>query len=47
MTKTSSERAVEGLTWAAVVIWLGFVLIAHMLDYVFIVIMVLGIILLS
>lgn len=45
--KTTAERSIEALTWASVVIWLGFALVAHLLGYVFLVVMVLGIILLS
>jgi hypothetical protein len=45
--KTNAERTIEALTWAAVVIWLGFALIAHILGYAWLVVMVLGIILLS
>jgi hypothetical protein len=45
--KTAAERSIEALTWAAVVIWLGFALVAHILNYVWLVVMMLGIILLS
>lgn len=45
--KTNSERALEALTWAAVVIWLGMTLILRLLNYVWLVVMVLSIILLS
>lgn len=45
--KSSAERAIEALTWASVVIWLGFALVAGILDYAFLIIMVLGIIMLS
>lgn len=45
--KSNAERTIEALTWAAVVIWLGFCLIAHLLGYPWLVVMVLGIILLS
>jgi len=43
----NAERSIEALTWASVVIWLGFALITHILGYVWLVLMVLGIILLS
>ncbi len=45
--KTGAERSIEALTWAAVVIWLGFTLIMNLLHYVGLVVMMLGIILLS
>lgn len=45
--KTTAERSVEALAWAAVVIWLGLSLIMGLLAYVWLVVMVLGIILLS
>jgi hypothetical protein len=45
--KTTAERSIEALTWASVVIWLGFTLIMKLLDYAWLVMMVLGIILLS
>lgn len=45
--KSPAERSVEALTWAAVVIWLGFALVTHILGYVWLVVMVLGFILLS
>ena len=45
--KTKSERSIEALTWAAVIIWMGFALVTHLLGYVWLVVMVLGIILLS
>ena len=45
--KSRGERSVEALTWAAVVMWLGFALIMHLLEYAWLVLMVLGIILLS
>ncbi|MCL4239248.1 MAG: hypothetical protein KJ047_13475 [Anaerolineae bacterium] len=45
--KSTAERTVEALTWAAVVIWLGFALVAHLLGYVWLVVLVLSIILLS
>jgi len=45
--KTGAERSIEALTWAAVVIWLGFTLIMNLLQYVGLVVMMLGIILLS
>lgn len=45
--KTAAERSIEALTWAAVVIWLGFALVAHILNYVWLVVMMLGIIFLS
>lgn len=45
--KTTAERSIEALTWASVVIWLGFTLIMRLLDYAWLVMMVLGIILLS
>ncbi|HVO71538.1 MAG TPA: hypothetical protein VMT24_15920 [Aggregatilineaceae bacterium] len=45
--KTTAERSIEALTWAAVVIWLGMVLIMDLLGYPWLVMMVLGIILLS
>ncbi|HEX3054200.1 MAG TPA: hypothetical protein VHP83_26330 [Aggregatilineaceae bacterium] len=43
----NAERSIEALTWASVVIWLGFALITHILGYVWLVLMVLGIILLT
>lgn len=45
--KSSAERTVEALTWAAVVMWLGFALVTHILGYAWLVVMVLGLILLS
>jgi len=45
--KTRGEKSIEALTWASVVMWLGFSLIMHLLDYAWLVLMVLGIILLS
>jgi hypothetical protein len=45
--KSTAERSIEALTWASVVIWLGFVLIMDLLGYPWLVMMVLGIILLS
>lgn len=45
--KTNSERTIEALTWAAVVIWMGFALIMHLLGYVWLVVMALSIILLT
>ncbi|WP_119068156.1 hypothetical protein [Aggregatilinea lenta] len=45
--KTNSERTIEALTWAAVVIWMGFALIMHLLGYLWLVVMVLSIILLT
>jgi hypothetical protein len=45
--KTAAERSIEALTWAAVVIWLGFALVAHILNEAWLVVMMLGIILLS
>lgn len=45
--KTKAERSIEALTWAAVIIWLGIALVTHLLGYVWLVVMVLGIILLS
>jgi len=45
--KTNHEKSIEALTWAAVVIWLGFALIMHLLGYVWLVLMVLSIILLT
>jgi hypothetical protein len=45
--KTNAERSIEALTWAAVVMWLGFALVLHLLGYVWLVVMVLSIILLS
>ncbi len=47
MNKSAAERSIEALTWAAIVIWLGFSLVAHILNYVWLVVMMLGIILLS
>ena len=45
--KQPAERIIEALTWASVVIWLGFALIAHILNYVWLVVLVLSVILLS
>lgn len=45
--KSTAERTVEALTWAAVVIWLGFALVAHILNYAWLVVLVLGFILLT
>lgn len=45
--KSTAERSIEALTWAGVVIWLGFTLIAQLLNYPWLVVMVLSIILLS
>jgi len=45
--KSGAERSIEALTWASVVIWLGFALLAHLLGYPWLVVMVLSIILLS
>jgi hypothetical protein len=45
--KQPAERIIEAITWASVVIWLGFTLIAHILNYVWLVVMVLSVILLS
>jgi hypothetical protein len=45
--KTAAERSIEVLTWASVAIWLGFILVAHVLNYIWLVMMVLSIILLS
>ena len=45
--KSSAERTVEAVTWAAVVIWLGFALVAHLLGYVWLIVLVLSFILLS
>ncbi len=45
--KSAAERSIEALTWASVVIWLGFALLAHLLGYPWLVVMVLSIILLS
>jgi hypothetical protein len=45
--KTSAERSVEAITWAAVIIWLGFALVIQILNYVWLVVMVLSIILLT
>jgi hypothetical protein len=47
VNKTAAERSIEALTWASIVIWLGFALVAHILNYVWLVVMMLGIILLS
>lgn len=47
MRKSVAERTVESLTWALVVIWLGVMLIAGGLQYAWLVMMVLGIILLT
>lgn len=46
-TKTSAERTFEALTWAAVVIWLGFILVINALGEQWLIMMMLGIILLS
>ncbi len=45
--KSPAERSIEALTWASVVIWLGFMLVARALDQTWLIMMVLGIILLS
>ena len=45
--KQPAERVIEALTWASVVIWLGFALIAHILNYVWLIVLVLSVILLS
>jgi len=47
--KTGMERSVEALTWAAVVIWIGFALIVMrpVQDYIWLIVLVLGIILLA
>ncbi len=45
--KQPAERVIEAMTWASVVIWLGFTLIAHLLGYVWLVMLVLSVILLS
>ncbi|GAB4422187.1 MAG: hypothetical protein Kow00106_19360 [Anaerolineae bacterium] len=45
--KSTAERTVEALTWAAVVMWLGFALVTHILGYAWLVVMVLGFILLT
>lgn len=45
--KSPAERSIEALTWASVVIWLGFMLVTGGLSYAWLVLMVLGIILLS
>jgi hypothetical protein len=45
--KQPAERIIEAITWASVVIWLGFTLIAHILNYVWLVVLVLAVILLS
>ncbi len=45
--KSTAERTVEALTWAAVVIWLGFALVTHILGYAWLVVLVLGFILLA
>jgi hypothetical protein len=45
--KTTAERSIEALTWASVVIWLGFTLIMNLLAYAWLVVMVLAIIVLS
>ncbi len=45
--KSRGERSIEAMTWSAVVMWLGFALIMRLLEYAWLVLMVLGIILLS
>jgi hypothetical protein len=45
--KSSAERSVEALTWAVVIMWLGFALVMHLLGYMWLVVLVLSIILLS
>ncbi len=45
--KSTAERTIEALTWASVVIWLGMALLMHLLDYVWLVVLGLSIILLS
>jgi hypothetical protein len=45
--KTNSERSIEALTWAAVIIWAGFAFIMHLVDYPWLLLMVLSIILLT
>ena len=45
--KSTAERTIEALTWASVVIWLGMSLLMHLLDYVWLVVLGLSIILLS
>lgn len=47
MRKSPAERSIEALTWASIVIWLGFMLVAGGLQQTWLVLMVLGIILLS
>lgn len=47
MTKSPAERSIEAITWASIVIWLGFMLVAGGLQETWLVLMVLGIILLS
>lgn len=47
MRKSPAERSIEALTWASIVIWLGFMLVAGGLEETWLVLMVLGIILLS
>ncbi|MCD4685306.1 MAG: hypothetical protein K8S97_05165, partial [Anaerolineae bacterium] len=47
MQKTSAERTFEALTWAAVVIWLGFILMIGAVGESWLILMVLGTILLS
>jgi hypothetical protein len=49
MRKTGPERTIEALTWAGVVMWLGFslIMLRPVQDYVWLIVMVLGIILLS
>jgi hypothetical protein len=46
-TKSSAERTFEALTWAAVVIWLGFILVINAVNASWLILMVLGIIFLS
>jgi hypothetical protein len=45
--KTGFERSVEMMTWAAVFIWIGLVLIMQLWSYPWVVFLVLGIVLLS
>jgi hypothetical protein len=45
--KSTAERRVEALAWASVLIWLGMSLLMGLLAYVWLVVMVLSIILLS
>ncbi|MBN1564666.1 MAG: hypothetical protein JXA10_12545 [Anaerolineae bacterium] len=45
--KQTPERIIEALTWASVLIWIGFAFIAHILNYVWLVVLVLSVILLS